>query len=370
MVHSPERAAALLRSAARIERTAQRQEQAAAILIRALEVYPDDAESARELYQALTELGHHDKLISVLTTAAGAAQDSAVRAGHWISTARLLANARGDLGAAIAALRRVAQAEPNHAPVWLELAELYIRSRQWEQAAQCLGQALQRHPVAASATAARLRLAELYHEHLKRTSDAAALLREVIREAPQETRAQRRLLAIEIEGGQRTAEATAEVWVQNTTGKEQAEALTTLGRLQRDAGKSAEAQQSFARAVALCGVTDGAHRDLVRIFQKEERAGKTPQWRMYADALLAFCRGEVSVDDKASALLEVSRVLIDRLHNPEQGQAALAAGLRLKPDDFVLQQELCARLTQAMTKAVNPCFMLLKDSGKADLPRA
>ncbi|MGZ8846170.1 MAG: hypothetical protein ACXW3C_06870, partial [Pyrinomonadaceae bacterium] len=71
-------------------------------------------------------------------------------------------------------------------------------------------------------TAARQRLAELYHEHLGRTDEAAALLRAVIRDAPQERRAQRRLLAIEIAAGNESAESTAQAWVRSTTGKEKA----------------------------------------------------------------------------------------------------------------------------------------------------
>lgn len=348
VVDSKERASTLLRRAAQFEQSTGDGEAAASILIRALEMNPDDAESAGALHAVLGQLGQHDKLISVLTTSARAAKKPDVRAGHLISAARLLASARGDLGAAISTLRRATQAEPDQAALLLELAELYIKNRQWGHAAESLEQALKGKPDADSATAARLRLAELYHEHLKRTQDAATLLRAVIQDAPQERRAQRRLLAIQIEASDKSAEDTAEVWVQHTSGRERAEALTTLGRLQRDAGKSTEAEKSLAQAVALSGVCgEGAHRDLERMFQKQEQAGKAADWNVYAEALSSFCQGEGSAEEKARTLLELSRVLTDRMKTPEPGYAALAAGLRINPGDFALQKELATRLVQA-----------------------
>ncbi|MBN1609416.1 MAG: tetratricopeptide repeat protein [Polyangiaceae bacterium] len=347
VVRSPERAATLLRSAARIERAAGRPKEAGAILARALAVYPDDADSADTLSGLMNELGEHEQLISILTTAAATATKTQVRAGHWISAARLLAHARGDLGAAIAALRRVAESEPDHAPLLLELGELYVDSRQWEQAARCFEKALRIEHDAPLGKAARLRLAELYHEHLARAEEAAALLREVVREAPQELGAQRRLLAIEIAAGDESAESTALAWVHGTSGKEKAEALTTLGRLQRDAGKSAEAVASLAQAVALSGVDEPARGDLLQMLEKQDYAGSKANWDAYVRALVDFCRTNADADEKARALLEVSSVLTDRMNDAEEGYAALAAGLKFKPGDLVLQTELCARLCQA-----------------------
>jgi tetratricopeptide (TPR) repeat protein len=347
VVHSPERAAALLRNAAKTEQAAGHHKEAAAILARALVVYPDDANSAQALFALLMDLGEHERLISIVTTAAAAASKPEVRAGHWISAARLLARARGDLGAAIAALRRVADNEPDHAPLLLELGELYLDNRQWEQAAQCFEKALLVDHDAPLGAAARLRLAELYHEHLERTEEAAALLRDVLREAPQEVRAQRRLLAIEIARGDESAESTAVAWVRNTSGNEKAEALRTLGRLQRDAGKLADAEHSFAQAVALSGMDEPAQGDLRRLLEKQEQAGKRANWEAYVRALVDFCRTDAHADDKARALLAVAGVLTDRMNDAEEGYAALAAGLKLKPGDFVLQNELCARLCKA-----------------------
>lgn len=363
VVRCPERAAALLRNAARHAYGAGKSEETADILARALTLEPDDAESAAALQGVLMGLGQHDKLISVLTTAAMAAQDPEVRAGHWISVARLMAGVRGDVGAGIAALSRIALAQPGHPGILLELAELYIRDRQWGPAAERLNKALQADLDLESTVAARLRLAELYHEHLERTADAAGLLRQIVSEVPDEPRALRRLLAIEIDASDAGAEATAQLWVQRSTGPERAEALTTLGRLQRDAGKLDEAKQTLAEAVAIAGLSKtGADRDLVRILEKQEQLGGPVDWSIYAAALSNFCSGEASVDAKTNALVEASSVLIDRIGDSERGFAALRAGLSLKPQDFALQEELVRRLVQAnhFERAVPELYKLLE----------
>lgn len=347
VVGSPSRASALLRSAAEDEVRAGRTEQAGDLLVRALTLNPDDAESASALHAIFTKLGEYDKLIAALTTAAGAAKDPEIRAGHWITAARLMATARQDLGAGIAALSRVALAQPGHAPTLLELAELYIQDRQWGPAAERLKKALDGEPDPRTANLARLRLAEVYHEHLERTSEAAGLLRKVIHDAPQEHRALRRLLAIEIASGAKSAVSTAEAWAGWATGKERAEALTTLGRLQRDAGKTDEAKQCFAQAIALTGLSEaGADRDLVRMLEKEEQAGQSADWSVYAGALSTFCSGDAATSEKTRALLEASGILIDRVHDHEHGYAALRAGLSLEPKNFALQEGLCRRLME------------------------
>ncbi len=362
VVGNAERAASLLRSAARSERAQGHLTQATEILTRALSLWPDDVSSAAELHALMTELGQQDKLITVLSVAAEAAENPEVRAGHWISVARLLAGARADLGAGIAALSRVALAQPGHAAVLLELAELYIRDRQWGPAAERLNKALQNAPDAAAATPARLRLAELYHEHLDRTSDAAALLREIVKQVPDEPRALRRLLAIEIETGDSGAESTAQLWTRRAQGSERAEAFTTLGRLQRDAGKLEEAKRSLAQAVALVGLSPaGADRDLVRMLEKEQLAGKSPDWSIYAGALSSFCASDAGVTAKLSALHEASAILIDRMNKREQGYGALRAGLTVKPRDFDLQEQLARRLLEAKQyeRALPELFNLL-----------
>jgi len=345
VVQSRERVSSLFRRAAGIERQKGNDEAAAKLLMRALELHPDDAQSAQDLQQTQSAAGHFETLIATLQAAATSATDPEVRAGHWISLARLMATARQDLQGAIAALLRVEKAQPNHVPTLIELAELYLKDRQWGPAAQRLERAATATEDAEQGRAARLRLAEIYHEHLDRAADATRLLREVLRTAPTERAALRRLLNIEIATSKTSARQTAEAWVAAATGLELGEALTTLGRLQRDAGQSAEAIASWTRAVELAGFEEkGAARDVVRHLEAEAKAGRRADFAPYARALEAFCHGHAEPSRRADSYLELARVYYDRLSDGQSGEAALRFGLKLTPAHARLRWELAERL--------------------------
>ncbi len=348
VVQSPERVSSLFRRAAALENEAGRLDEAVRILKRCLSLHPDDAPSAQDLHRLLAADSRFEELIATLEQAATAAHNPEVRAGHWISVARLLAFARKDLPAAISALLRVEKAQPNHFPTLVELAELYIRDRQWQAAASRLEKALSITKNEQQAQQARLRLAEIYHEHLDRIPDATRLLREVLRADPGERSALRRLLYIEVETGKPTAQATAEAWAKVSSGEELAEALTTLGRLQRDGGQTDDALRSMLRAVEIVGYREkGASRDLVRLFDEEIKKGRKPDWSSYARALQAFCQSDAPANERASSYLELSRISYDRRDNPRDGEAALRLGLEVDPGNVSLLRKLCERLVAA-----------------------
>jgi len=345
VVQSRERVSSLFRRAAAIHQASGQGDAAAKLLIRALELYPDDAASAQELQRTQAADGHFEQLIATLQAAATSATDPEVRAGHWISLARLMATARQDVQGAIAALVRVEKAQPGHVPTLIELSELYLRDRQWAAGAARLERAIAATQDADQGRAARLRLAEIYHEHLDKVVDATRLLREVLRTAPSERAALRRLLNIEIATGKSSARQTAEAWVAAAGGLELGEALTTLGRLQRDANQSAEAIASWTRAVELAGYEEkGAARDIVRHLEAEAKAGRRADYAPYARALEAFCHGHAEPARRAESYLELGRVYFDRLADPQSGEAALRFGLKLAPQHTALRWELGERL--------------------------
>lgn len=362
IVQSRERVSALFRRAAATEQAAGDTEAAAKLLVRALELHPDDAQSAQELQRTQAAAGHFETLIATLQAAATSATDPEVRAGHWISLARLMATARQDVQGAIAALVRVEKALPNHVPTLIELSELYLRDRQWAPAATRLERAIAATQDAEQGRAARLRLAEIYHEHLDRAADATRLLREVLRTVPNERGALRRLLNIEIATGKATARQTAEAWVNAASGIELGEALTTLGRLQRDAGQSTEAISSWTRAVELAGYEEkGAARDLVRHLETAAKAGRRADFAPYARALETFCHGHANAGRRADSHLELGRVYFDRLSDAQSGEAALRFGLKLAPAHLGLRWELAERLCVAgrFDRAIPELFEVL-----------
>jgi predicted Zn-dependent protease len=345
VVQSRERVSSLFRRAAAAQRDSGNADAAAKLLMRALELYPDDAQSAQELQRTQAADGHFETLIATLQAAATSATDPEVRAGHWISLARLMATARQDVQGAIAALVRVEKAQPNHVPTLIELSELYLRDRQWAPAAARLERAILATQDVDQGRAARLRLAEIYHEHLEKVVDATRLLREVLRTAPSERAALRRLLNIEIATGKSSARQTAEAWVAAASGLELGEALTTLGRLQRDAGQSADAIASWTRAVELSGYEEkGAARDVVRHLEAEAKAGRRADFAPYARALEAFCHSSAEPARRADSYLELGRVYFERMSDARSGEAALRFGLKLAPSHAGLRWELAERL--------------------------
>jgi len=370
VVQSRERVSALFRRAASVERDAGNGEAAARLLMRALELYPDDAQSAQELQRTQAAAGHFETLIATLQAAATSATDPEVRAGHWISLARLMVSARQDVQGAIAALVRVEKAQPNHVPTLIELSELYVKDRQWAPAGARLEKAIAATPDAEQGRAARLRLAEIYHEHLDRSPDATRLLREVLRTHPTERAALRRLLNIEIATSKATARQTAEAWVAAASGIELGEALTTLGRLQRDAGQSAEAIASWTRAVELSGYEEkGAARDVVRHLEAEAKAGRRVDFAPYARALETFCHGHAEASRRAESYGELARVYFDRLSDVQSGEAALRFGLKLAPAHLGLRAELAERLCVAgrFDRAIPELFEVIAlDASRTD----
>lgn len=362
VVQSPERVSSLFRRAASLEQAAGREDEAVRILHRCLSLHPDDAACAQDLYRLLASGGRYEELVESLQTAATRAHNPDVRAGHWISVARLLSGARKDLPAAIAALLRVEKSQPAHFPTLIELAELYIRDRQWKAAATRLEKALSITQEEEQARPARLRLAEIYHEHLDRTPEAVRLLREVLRHAPDDRSALRRLLYIEVEARNASARATAEAWVKVSSGSELAEALTLLGRLQRDAGQVKEALASMTRAVELSGHNPkGASRDVVRLLEAEAQKGRTPEWSLYEQALRAYIGSLAPASERAKACHELARVYFDRLSDAQNGEAALRKGLELSPEATPLLVELCGRLVslRAFDRALPELYRLI-----------
>lgn len=324
-------------------------ERAVSTVRRALDANPDDGRAAQRLTSLLEGDGRVDELIAALSEAALAAKRPEMRVGHWIVAARLLADVRGDLGAAIAALLRVADAEGGQVRAQLELAELYIRDRQYKAAAARLEKATSADKVAVDADdlkLARVRLASLYADHLARPADAASLLRVVLRDHPSDSAALRRLLAIELTNREPTARATAEAWARSSTGSERAEALTTLGRLARDAGDVEGAVGPLLEAVGLEGVVpSGAHRDLMRLFESGKAA---PGGRAdYVAALERFVGGSAPPEERARAASEAGRVLLDFLGDRERGFRFLALAAELTPRSAAHASTLASRCFDA-----------------------
>ena len=319
---------------------------AALSLERALDVQPEEFTAARELHGLLTQSGEHDRLVTALSSAAQRAQSIEARTSHWIAVARTHAHDRQDLPAALTALLRVEKAEPEHAPTLLELGELYMKDRQFEQAAARFEKAARGQLKPAQGLGLRLRLAALYQEHLGRPNEAHRILRQILDTEPRHREALRRYLALQMSQGDRGAAETAQAWVEASQGAERAEALTTLGRLNRDRGRVAEARSALEQAIGLVGMGEpGAGADLRQLLS--EAGLGAAGWEGYVRALEGFTAGTSDAGRAAPAYLELGRVYLDELGDTARGFPALEKGLQALPEAASLRIEYASRLMSA-----------------------
>ncbi|HSC88500.1 MAG TPA: hypothetical protein VLC09_14555 [Polyangiaceae bacterium] len=342
-------AARLFAAAAEALRARGDTEGAAAALERALAVDPEQFAAARALHELLTASGGFDRLVDSLSSAAQRATSQQARTGHWIAVARTHANHRGDLPAALTALLRVEKSEPNHPATLLELGELYMRDKQFQQAATRFERAAKLSLSPAQLLQTRLRLAALYQEHLGRAADARRLLGEVLEGEPLHREALRRLIALQMAERDSSAVETARAWVQASEGAEKAEGSTTLGRLYRDGGRFDEARAAFEAAVELVGVGEpGAGADLRQLLaERGDREG----WEGYARALTRFIESGRAPEATAEAYVELGRVYLDELSDANRGFPALERGLAALPEARALRVEYSSRLMHARRHA-------------------
>ncbi len=343
VVHNPEKSAKLYTRAAELLAQGGESEEAASCLKKALLVFPDSIVAAQTLHGLLSTRSEFDELSAVLSTAAQSCSSPEAMAEHWIAVAKIFADERDDLPAAIAALKRVEKSGIKNLPVALELSELYIRDRQWALAVEQLSKALILDPGNQVLLALRMRLAEIYHEHLDKLSDAARELRAVLRIDPEHIAALRRLLAIQMTmkspGALETSQSLADV----SQGRERAEALVASGKLLARAGKIGDAVHPFASAIALVGLEpDDASQGICAILDKQ--SGEAATWSGYATALSAFCSASTPGEHQARVYVEWGRVLGKKQNKTAEAIGALQAGLRKNRDAAQLRIDLITYL--------------------------
>jgi tetratricopeptide (TPR) repeat protein len=346
VVRSVERSASLSVRAAQVLAAAGKTEEAVSSLKKALSVYPDSILAAQTLHEMLSLRSDFEDLASTLTSAAQSAATAEARAEHWIAVAKLYADELGDLPAAIAALRRLDKDGIKNLPATLELSELLVRDRQWKEAVVQLEKAVLLKPEPQVLVAVRLRLAEIYHEHLHQLIDATQELRAVLQDEPKHVAALRRLLAIQMKEKAPAAAETAGALAEVSSGRERAEALVALGKLQAQAKKWSEALQPFASAIALIGLEPpDAALGMKEIL--EHQAGEAGAWAGYTKALSLFCQESEPGDHQARVYTEWGKTLAEKEKELKGAVKALTRGLAQNGSSLELRRELVKRLRAA-----------------------
>lgn len=344
-------AADLLVRAAHVASSAKHDpEREAKALERALELYPDHAAAADGLWQALLDRGEIDRLVDALIPAAQVAEEPERMAVLWDRVAKLLADHKDDVPAALAALHRVMEQLPGHVPTLFELAELYGRDAQWAEAADRLRQVLAQSPPRDVRLQAQLKLAAILDEHLGDPARAVASLNAVLSADENNRDALSRLLEIQMRRGQSDAAAAtaAKLVGVSTSPTERADALTHLGRLERHNKQLDAASKAYEQAVSVVGLGGGAAKEFQDLLVEQKLLGDEPPWTRYVAALSRYLdQTSVQPASLGPVYLEIATVLANELNMVDRAVATLRQGLAGASGDVALRTELAARLKQS-----------------------
>lgn len=332
-----EKAELLVQSAVvRIDRLGDT-EGALADLEQALEHDPNSPEAAQGLLRLSATPEQKRRLVELLKRAA--AQADAPRAAElWLDAARLEGEALGHPSQAIASLRRVLQASPNHVPALRALADYLIRESEWSEAAQTLSRIVQLAPDDDTLQAAHLELAELWSARLGDRARALVSLQAVLQVDPDNVRALTRLADLH-ERERRTDDALAaarRLAAVATEARGRADALLRVARLERARHDHDAAASALQEAVAIEGPGSESAIEYKALCDSPER------WEQYLSALQRHLQS-LPEADAGPTFVEMGRVLSDLLERPAAALDLLQRGAELT-DDPGLRRELASRL--------------------------
>lgn len=342
-----ERAAGLLVRAAELFMVRQGGTEAAvAALERALELSPDNESAAQKLRELLLARKQIDRLLGSLTHAAQNAKNPEGRAAIWIQVAELLADKKNDVGAGLAALKRVQQQQPNHVQACLMLGDLYARDGQWQKALEQYETVLKQKPGPELVIEANLRLAPIADEQLGDGKRAVVALRAVLEVDPKNRWALSRLLNVQRKAGdfEQAAETARNLFQVSTSTEDRALALADLARLERDQGRHEEALEAYERAVKLAGNRDNIASEFLELVRMRRGQSKRAGLERYVAALTSYLEQPGEAQELGSVYLELGKTLDDELNQPEDALVALYRGVEQAPGDAALREELAARL--------------------------
>ncbi len=322
-----------------------------AILVaaKALSIHPDSDDALERLTEL--RLQHHqvDTLVQELSSAAGQAKSKERSAVLWIRVANILADIRHDVAGAIGALSRVTQAQPNNVEAWLEIGDLYVRDGQLQAAVERYRKVLDAHASPEQLMLARLAMGTLFVE-LNQPSQALEHLQAVLSISPGEQKALRALLEVRLQRGETEVAANlANQLIQHApTIEDQAEALVSLGRIERQRRRPQEAVTALAQAVAQVGVEGRAASELLNLLGALRSEGHKAEFGVVANALTHYLEHRAQPGPamvKAMAML--AKVLDRDLNQPDHAVLYLERALAQAPDDGELQAALATVLERA-----------------------
>lgn len=308
---------------------------------------PDHAGAAYRLMELLLWADQIDRLIELLSAAAGSTKQAKRKAQLWQSVANLYADHAGDVPAGIAALKRALLSQPHDVTTLMRLAELYTRDTQWDQAAGLLERVVGLEPETEQLVEAHVGLARIFTDHRPDPAGARDHLNAVLDVDP----AHRQALAMLVEASRQAgdldgARQAAERLVDGAAiPPERAWSLLQLARIELELDHRHAAAETLLTAIALEGPGGEAAEDYRRELSDEE------PWDRYVDALGDHLRraeaGELEQADLPATFLEIARVQRTKLGRQPEAFETLRQGLRTCGENAALGLELAESLALA-----------------------
>lgn len=321
-------------------------ERAVGAFARALEIDPDHESATARVSELLLGRNEVDRLLALLTRAAGAAKRPERVAALWSNVADLYATRKNDMAAALAVLQRAHGMNPRHVPILIKLADLYGSNARWSEAADRLKQALTGKPDAQTAVDANFRLAIINDEHLNDPARALAHVEAVLVTDPNHHGALERLSLIQLRRGQldQAAETAQRLVRMSPEIASRVAALSLLGKVEQKRGQLEAAAHAYEQAIAVVGVEGSAARDFHEMIANR-RGDDGPTFARYLSALVRHA--ESTQKPSAGVFVEIARTLGDRLNQPEQSLSWLERGLGVHSGDIELRADFAGRLLRA-----------------------
>jgi tetratricopeptide (TPR) repeat protein len=307
---------------------------------RALARSPDDEDAAQWLIGTMRDLGRHRSLVEKLIRAAEAATIPERGAALWLEIARLQARELDNPGAAQSSLLRLLREQPQRAEAMLELARLYMADRRADEAAALLQRCLEVEPGADIAYAAHSLLAEA-HERAGRAGEAFSHYAAALEARPNDVALLRRVARLQLDQGHHAAAADAASRLLDLSSEsaQRVEALRWIAEAQLGLGKTDEAMDTLAEAVAIQGPRSPAAKEMI------ERATSSEHWDRYVEALQGYLAERAPPGRARTALFdEIAQIQHERLGDANAALSTLIRGLRDSEGDAGLRMRLAQRL--------------------------
>jgi cellulose synthase operon protein C len=332
---------------------------------RALARCPDHADAAQWLIGTMRDLGRHRSLVEKLIRAAEAATVPERSAALWLEIARLQARELDNPGAAQSSLLRLLREQPQRADAMLELARLYVADRRTDEATALLDRCLEVGPDAETAYAVHSLLAEA-HEQAGRASEAFSHYAAALEARPNDVPLLRRVARLQLDQGHHAAAADAASRLLDLSSEnaQRVEALRWIAEAQLGLGKTDEAMDTLAEAVAIQGPRSPAAKEMI------ERATSSEHWDRYVEALQGFLAERAPPGRARTALFdEIAQIQHERLGDTNASLNTLVRGLRDSEGDAGLRLRLVQRLVgmRRPTDAIPQLqILLVEDAARAE----